>query len=357
MTRRDFASLTTATLGLASPSASAQGAPAPAGSLRKVRAAMIGTGHGHAGSKVRALSTMPEYDFLGVCRPDESDPITGNGFRSVRWVKLPEILDDPSIEMVAIEGADAEWNLDYAWRCVNAGKFVHLDKPPGASYSGLRDLLAEAERRKRIVQMGFQWRYHPGMRLALEAARNGWLGRVYRVRASIDKPILADERRHLAKYKGGMMFSEGCHLVDQATAFLGEPAKVSGFMHHHSPLNDGLIDNALVVLEYPEAMAEVSLAGFDPNGGKHRYVEVLGTNGLARIEPFEPLRLQVKLKQAAGPYQAGDQTLEPLDAAGYPYAADFRELYQAIREGAAPRFSAKHDLFTHRVLLEACGML
>ena len=40
--------------------------------------------------------------------------------------------------------------------------------------------------------MGYQWRYHPAMAAAMEAARKGWLGRVYRFRASIDKPIESD---------------------------------------------------------------------------------------------------------------------------------------------------------------------
>lgn len=350
ITRRHFSALSAAAIAI--PSARLEGIP------RKVRAAMIGTGHGHAGSKVLALRAMPEYEFVGVRRPDEIDPVTSaDRFAGVRWLKLAEILDDPGIEMVAVEGADAAWNLEYARRSIQAGKFVHLDKPPGADYNRFRDLLGEADRRHRVVQIGYQWRYHPGMLAALEAARSGWLGRVYRFRASIDKPISADERQHLAKYPGGMMFSEGCHLIDQATAFLGEPAKVSAFLKHHSPIQDGLVDNALVVLEYPGAIAEISMAGFDPNGNEHRFVEILGTNGLARIQPFSPVRLQMKLKESAGPYKAGDQVLEPSNLLGYPYAADFHEFYKVIREGSQPRFSASHDLFTQRVLLEACGML
>lgn len=324
---------------------------------KPVGAAMIGTGHGHAASKARVLREMAEAEFHGVCRPDERDPVRGDEFARVTWLRLEQILDDPSIELVAVEGADAAWNLEYAWRCVRAGKHVHLDKPPGADFAGLRDLLAEAATRKRLVQMGFQWRYHPGMEAIHEAARKGWLGEVYRFRASIDKPILAGERRELARYKGGMMFSEGCHLVDQATAVLGEPTKVSSFLHHRSHLDDGLIDNALVVLEYPKAIAEISMAAFDPHGGEHRYVEVLGSNGVARVTPFAPLRLQVKLQQAAGPYAAGNQILEPPNPGGYPYRPDFVEMVNCIRHGAQPRFRAAHDLFTHRVLLEACGML
>jgi len=321
-----------------------------------IRIAMIGTGHGHAGSKLRALRSMPEYEFLGVCRID-GDPITGPAFADATWLRLDEVLRDASIEAVAVECADGATNLDLAQRAMDANKFVHLDKPPGSSLAGLRKLLDDAKRRGRVVQMGYQWRYHAGMQALFEAARKGWLGRVYRFRASIDKPILADERRHLAKYRGGMMFSEGCHLIDRATALLGKPSRVNGYIRHHGALDDGLADNSLVVLEYPQAIAEVSLAGFDPHGNSHRYIEVLGTNGSAKAQPFAPVRLHIQLKDAAGPYRAGEQSLEPPSPPGLPYTPDFAELAAAIRRGAAPIYSPEHDLMTHEVLLRACGML
>jgi predicted dehydrogenase len=317
---------------------------------------MIGTGHGHAGSKHRALRSMREYEFLGVCRVD-GDPVTGPAFDDANWLRIEDVLQDRSIEMIAVECADAATNLDLAQRAMDANKFVHLDKPPGANLAGLRKLLEDATRRKRTVQMGYQWRYHSGMQAVFEAARRGWLGRVYRLRASIDKPILADERRHLAKYRGGMMFSEGCHLIDRATALLGKPTRVSGFIRHHGELDDGLADNSLVVLEYPNAIAEISLAGFDPHGNSHRYVEVLGINGSAKAQPFAPVRLHVELRANAGPYRPGEQTIEPPPPPGLPYTPDFAELARVIRHGAVPTYTPEHDLMTHEVLLEACGML
>ena len=208
MTRRSFTAIAAA-------------APLMGAAPEKIRDAMIGSGHGHAASKIRALQSMPEYEFAGLCRPDKDDPAIGEVFKSVRAVSLKEVLEDRSIELVAAESADAERNLKYAQLSIDAGKFVHLDKPPGASLSGLRKLLADAKERKRIVQMGYQWRYHPAMQAVVEAARNGWLGRIYRFRASIDKLVLEDERRYLARFRGGLMFSEGCHLIDRAVAVLG----------------------------------------------------------------------------------------------------------------------------------------
>ena len=224
LTRRTFTTLTTV-------------APMFAGATGKIRVAMIGTGHGHAGSKVKALQSMPEYDFAGVCRPDKDDPAVGDAFDRAPKLSLAQVVDDPSIELVALESADAERNLHYAAQCVAAEKFVHLDKPPGANWRNCKGSSTTPRNGSASCRWVYQWRYHPAMQAAMEAARKGWLGRVYRFRASIDKPILEEERRHLAKYRGGMMFSEGCHLIDRATALLGKPSKVSGFIRHHSPLD------------------------------------------------------------------------------------------------------------------------
>src|SRR6266568_3365179 len=101
---------------------------------------MIGTGHGHAFSKIRVLRRMPEYDFVGIHRPDSSEPGEGEPLGGVRWLSLAEILGDTSIELVAIESADVDKNLEFAEQCVQARKFAHFDKPPGADLPRLRKL-------------------------------------------------------------------------------------------------------------------------------------------------------------------------------------------------------------------------
>jgi predicted dehydrogenase len=324
----------------------------------RIRTAVVGTGHGHAISKIRALGSMPEYDLVGVCRPDSSEPANHEALRDVRWVSLQQILDDESIEMVAIETADFDHNLDYAEQFVNAGRFVHFDKPPGADFQRFRRLLSNAAERKRVVQQGYQWRYQSAMQAAVEAARNGWLGRIYRFHASIDKLVGPEERRHLAKHRGGLMFSEGCHLIDRAVAVLGKPRKVTGILRHDSTIDDGLADNTLAILEYDHSIAEISMAGFRSNGTPYRFLEILGTNGSARAQPYTyPSRLTVDLVDAAGPYKAGPQVLEPPPPPGRPYTPDFREMAAMIRTGAPPSHSPEHDLFTHETLLRACGML
>ena len=324
----------------------------------RIRCAVVGTGHGHAISKIRALRGTPEFDFAGVCKTDATEPVTDAALAGVQWLSFEQILNDTSIELVAVESADISGNLLHAERLVRAGKFVHLDKPPGADLARLRKLFADAAAHGRFVQMGYQWRYHPAMQAVVDAARNGWLGKVYRLRASIDKSIGEDERRYLAKFKGGMMFSEGCHLVDRAVAVLGRPKSVTGFLRHESPLDDGLKDNTLAVLEYEHAMAEISLSGFHPRGNAHRFLEIFGANGSARMQPYTfPSTLSVDLARPAGPYPAGETTQRISAPVGLPYSHDFLEMAAVMRNGAKPSHSVEHDLMTHETLLRICDML
>ena len=89
----------------------AAAAPAFAATQAKIRTAVVGTGHGHALSKIRALRRMPEYDFAGVCRIDASEPIKDADLAGINWLSFDQILNDTSIEMVAVESADIAGNL------------------------------------------------------------------------------------------------------------------------------------------------------------------------------------------------------------------------------------------------------
>jgi predicted dehydrogenase len=328
-------------------------APLARAAVPKVRVAVYGTGHAHAAAKVATLRALPEFDFAGVCEPDEPRPRHA-AYDGTRWLSKREVLDDPGIEMVAVESR-VDLNLAYARACVDAGKHVHIDKPPGEDLAGFRKLLADASRKKLGVQLGYMWRYQPAMQAVIEAARQGWLGHVYALRATIDKPIPPKERIALAAFRGGMMFELGCHMIDRAVDLFGKPGKVSGFMRHDGPFDDTLADNTLAVLEFERATADIYVAAHHPNGGQRRTFEVLGTNGSLAARPFSPAVLHTDLEEAAGPYKAGRHTIEfprsPLPAHG----EDFLQMARFIRQGTPLLYSPEHDLAVQETLLRACG--
>ena len=154
------------------------------------------------------------------------------------------------------------------------------------------------------------------------------------------------------------MFSEGCHLIDRAIDVLGKPVRATGFLRHDPTISDDLADNTFAILEYPWALAEISMAGFHERGSAYRFLEIQGTNGFARVQPYAlPSRLTVDLAKPAGPYRGGAQTIEVAAPPGLPYTPDFRDMAAIIREGAQPGFSPHHDLMVHETLLRVCGML
>lgn len=331
-------------------------AAAPAAAWRKIRAAAYGIGHAHAAGKVAALRALEAFDLVGVCEPDPQTPRAAPAYQGVRWLSEKELLEDPSLELIAVEAAVGR-NLEYARRCVDAGKHVHLDKPPGEDLAKLRRMLDDAARRNLRVQMGYQWRYQPGIRAVIEAARQGWLGEIYAVRAVINKPTPEAERKALARFRGGMMFELGCHLIDGAVDLFGKPKRVTGFLRSDGAYADGLADNTLAVLEFDRALAEIYVAAMQPNGNAYRTFEVLGTNGSLAARPFSRSKLYGDFKDAAGPYRAGPQVLDAPPDPTPPYAPDFMDLARQIREGAPPLWSRQHDLDVQETLLRACHVL
>jgi predicted dehydrogenase len=329
---------------------------AAAASSSQIRTAIYGIGHAHARGKVQTVREMAQFELVGICEPDSNQPREHEVLRGVRWLSEEEMLRDASVELIVVESRVQE-NLGYAQRAVAAGKWVHLDKPPGVDLSALRELFSDAKRNGTIVQMGYQWRYHPAMQAAIEAHSQGWLGETYAVRATINKPISLETRKELAAFRGGMMFELGCHMIDRIVEVLGRPKSVTSWMRHDAPIEDTLEDNTLAVFEFDRAMAEVYVAAQQPNGGNYRTFEILGANGTATVRPFSPYRLLVDLKEAVGPYKAGFQKIEIARPPGPPFVGDFAELARVVREGEKPSYSAEHDLISHEALLKACKLI
>jgi predicted dehydrogenase len=324
---------------------------APLAANGKIRAAVVGTGHAHANGKISALKSVPRFELAGICEPHD-EPRTHPVFQGVKWLTLDEVLEDRSIRLVAVESR-VQHNLDLAEKCVAAGKFVHLDKAPGEDLARLRRLFDQAAGKGLTVQMGYQWRYLPAMRSAIEAARKGWLGEIRAVRATINKVIPPSERRQLALFRGGMMFELGCHMVDRVVDTLGKPRSVSTVLRRDGA--DDLADNCLAIFEYDKALAEIYIAAHQPTGAAHRTFEIQGTNGTATVRPFSNAKLIIELHAAAGPFHAGmtDVTLPPEPKPSY--SPDLLELADVANGERKPAYGVAHDLAAHEALLRACG--
>jgi len=322
-----------------------------------IRTGILGTAHAHAVGKLRTIQISPEYELVGVCEPDDALRTrrqNEESFWDVRWLSEEELLDDASVQLVAVEGRVQD-NLEFTRHAIEAGKHVHLDKPAGTDLSEFRAILDEASRKELVLQMGYQFRYNTGFELAMKAVREGWLSKIFFVHGSIGSQISPDGRRGLAFHPGGMMFELSCHLIDTLIALLGRPQQVTPFIRHDAPVDDGLADNTLAVFQFEHAIAVIESAAMEVESGRRRQLEVCGAEGTIIVQPIEPPAVRLCLRKPQENFQSGWQSVSVPNIPRY--VRDFEELAKWLRGEKQPDFSYQHDFIVQETILRACGVV
>ena len=316
----------------------------------KIKIGFLGVTHSHAMGKIKIVRELPEFELIGIAEESEKarEPYEN---MNLKFFSPHELFKACSV--IAVESAVRD-HARQAKLALQAGKHVHLEKPPADNLQEFHELIALARSKKRLLQTGYMWRYHPGFRTAIQAAKQGWLGKVYLVRATMNSDVGADRRPEWAEFKGGAMFELGSHLMDAAVRLLGRPKTVTPFLKRHGEFSDNLADNTVAVLEFADATAIITSSTLQPNAGEHRFFEILGTNGTALLNPIEPPLLRIDLAKPAGPYVAGNQTV-PLPPYRR-YLGDFVELAKAVRGEEPLTVSLEEELLVHETLLRACAM-
>jgi predicted dehydrogenase len=348
MHRRKF--LTTSALAIAG-TATVSSQPA----ATRILAAQIGTGHSHAAGKMQAMRDLPDlYQITGICEPDDAlwqRAVKNKAYADLTRAPLDQLLSSDA-KLVAVETL-LEDAPAMAMRCLEAGKHVHLDKPGALSHTDFRKLRLFAQEKGLHLQMGYMLRYNPAFQLLFQAHREGWLGEISSIDASMGKLAEAGLREELASLPGGGMFELACHLTDAVVTLLGKPQEVHAFS---TPTrDDGAKDNQLAVLSYPKATATIRCNHADPFGSPHRVFYVIGTKGSMAISPLESGNVILSLTEDHPPYRKGRNTLK-LEVPKGRYDAEFIDMAKAIRGEKPLAWDAAHDIVVHETVLRSSGM-
>lgn len=315
---------------------------------RRWRLGFLGGVHSHALEKFKVVRESSGFDVIGIAEDDAKvrTAFTKLGAAALSRAELLERAD-----VVVVESAVRDHARD-AMAALRASKHVHVEKPPATSMREMRGLVQLAREKERLLQVGYMWRLNPGFNKAIEAARSGWLGDVFLVRATMNTSVDPARRPEWAEFKGGAMFEQGCHLIDAVVRLLGAPKQVTPHLQRRG--GDDLADNCVAVSEFAKAQAIVTNSVLHPNAGPHRFLEILGTNGVARVQPIEPPSLTFDLAKAAGPYKTGTQKIE---LPSYRrYVGEFQELASALRSGGTLGVNLETELAIQEAVLRASEM-
>lgn len=324
----------------------------------RIRIGQLGTSHAHASGKMDALRSLPElYDIVGIAEPianRQTHAEKQKSYAGLTWLTEEGLLSDTAIKAVVVETTLGD-SARAALACLHAGKHIHLDKPGAQSHADFKALRLEAERRQLTVQMGYMLRYNPAFELLFRAHREGWLGQITEIDASMGKLADAGLLAQLAAIPGHGMFELACHVVDAVVFLLGAPSAVHAFGKPTGLAPAGLPDNQLAVLEYPKTTVTLRCNHGDPFGGQHRRFHVTGTKGAMDIQPLESGRGVLHLTEAKGDFKNGENKLALAVPIGR-YTQEFRDLACVLRGEKRLAWSAEHDIAVHATALRCSGV-
>lgn len=146
-------------------------------------------------------------------------------FNTINFALLSELLEIQDLSFVVIATRhDSLHSLALA--ALHAGKNVFIEKPGAISHLQFEKVIEVARKRDLRVHVGYNHRYHPAVRKALELSRNGLIGEIMFLRGryghggrlGYEKEWRADK----TKSGGGELIDQGTHLIDLSIGFLGE---------------------------------------------------------------------------------------------------------------------------------------
>ena len=324
----------------------------------RIRIGQLGTSHAHASGKMDAILSLTDlYEVAGIAEPiagRQANAEKHKSYTGLKWLTEDVLLSDTSVKAVVVETTLGD-SARAALACLHAGKHIHLDKPGAETHADFKALRLEAERRQLTVQMGYMLRYNPAFELLFRAHREGWLGQITEIDASMGK--LADPGLlvQLANIPGHGMFELACHVVDAVVFLLGAPSAVHAFGKPTGLAPAGLPDNQLAVLEYPKTTVTLRCNHGDPFGGQHRRFHVTGTKGAMDIQPLESGRGSLNLMEAKGDFKKGENKFALAVPAGR-YTNEFCDLARILRGEKRLAWSAEHDIAVHITALRCAGV-
>lgn len=135
---------------------------------------------------------------------------------------------------------------------INAKKHVLVEKPGVIHYTEFDKLIEAAKKNNVCVKIGYNLRYHPGIKKAKELIDSGIIGDLMFIRGHYGNGArLGFEKEWRANPKisgGGCLMDLGVHLIDLSQWFLGDFTKINGSIHTYfwdMPVED----NAFLHLE------------------------------------------------------------------------------------------------------------
>jgi predicted dehydrogenase len=149
------------------------------------------------------------------------------------------------------------FHVPQALQAVQAGAHVFIEKPLSHTLDGVDELIAEAKVRQRVVQVGYNLRFYPGLQKVKQLVDDGAIGRILWARVEVGQYLpdwrpWQDYRQSYTARRdlGGGIILDASHELDYVIWLLGQPTEVRCMAGKVSDLEVDVEDCATVLLRF-----------------------------------------------------------------------------------------------------------
>jgi predicted dehydrogenase len=244
-------------------------------------------------------------------------------------------------------------HVPQALRAVRSGAHVFIEKPLSHVLEGVDELAREARSRSRIVQVGYNLRFHPGLSQLKKLVEDGALGRILwaYVEAGQYLPDWRPGQDYRQSYTarsnlGGGILLDGSHELDYMTWLLGKPAEVLCMASKVSALEVDVEDCADVVVRFASgAQAQVHLDFVQR--GYARTCKLVGERGTA-LWDFTTREVRV-FSADTNQWDTFPYSFAPNEM----YISEVEHFFHCVASGETPRVDLAQAADTLKLVLAA----
>ena len=250
-----------------------------------IRAAIVGMGRWGQNLVECTQGKTDKIRFtVGVARTPEKAKAfaAAHGLRLVSAYEA--VLADPDVDAVVLATPHTQ-HAEQVTAAARAGKHVFTDKPFALTRASAEAAVRACADAKRVLAVGFNWRYQPALREIRRMVHDGRLGRLLHIEGNFNGPsVYRFPREHWRQQAeegpAGGMTGRGVHVVD-AMLYLAGPVASVVAQSERLTLDYGLDDTTSMLFKF--ASGSTGYLGTVIATAEGWRMQVLGSKGWAKV--------------------------------------------------------------------------
>jgi UDP-N-acetyl-2-amino-2-deoxyglucuronate dehydrogenase len=269
---------------------------------------------------------------------------------------LDAVLADPGVDAVLIL-TPPNTHLDLVRRAAAAGKHILLEKPLEVSIERSEALVDAADAAGVTLGVVLQRRFSPGALALSERIAAGVLGEIvgasvrlgnWRPQSYYDEPGRGTRSRD----GGGVLLTQGIHMLDLYVALAGLPAEVAAYAATSSVHRMETEDIVAAAARFENGAIGAISATTAAYPGFPDAIELIGTLGTAHLVG-ESLRIWMKDGEAVevgSTTGSGGSGADPMAFSHHQHRALITDFLDALEDGRPPAVTGRGTLAVHDLI-------